>query len=84
MRVTEMELAVLISIGVLAAGLGIGLGRYVWPAVRGSDPDILVKARTEVLGSTRSASHYLPAINADGARALSIAHFSLPFVKRPH
>ena len=43
-----MEVAVLISIGVLAAALGIGLGRHVWPAVRGSDPDALAKAQTEV------------------------------------
>jgi DNA recombination protein RmuC len=42
-----MEVAVLISIGVLAAALGIGLGRHVWPAVRGSDPDALAKAQTE-------------------------------------
>jgi DNA recombination protein RmuC len=43
-----MEVAVLISTGVLAAALGIVLGRYVWPAVRGSDPDALAKAQTEV------------------------------------
>ena len=29
-----MDVTVLITIGVLAAALGIVLGRYVWPAVR--------------------------------------------------
>ena len=43
-----MEVAVLITIGVLAAALGIALGRYVWPAVRESDRDALAKAQTEV------------------------------------
>jgi DNA recombination protein RmuC len=43
-----MEVAVLISIGVLAAALGIALGRYVWP-VRRIDPDVLAKAQTEVV-----------------------------------
>jgi hypothetical protein len=43
-----VEIVVLISIGVLAAALGIALGRYVWPAVRGSDRDALAKAQTEV------------------------------------
>lgn len=43
-----MEVVVLITIGVLVAALGIALGRYVWPAVRGSDPDALAKAQTEV------------------------------------
>ena len=43
-----MEVAVFISIGVLAAGLGIALGRHVWPAVRGSDRDALAKAQAEV------------------------------------
>ncbi len=43
-----MELAVLITIGVLAAALGIALGRYVWPAVRERDRDALARAQTEV------------------------------------
>jgi len=43
-----MQLAVLIAIGVLAAGLGIALGRYVWPAVRGSDRDATAKAQADV------------------------------------
>jgi hypothetical protein len=43
-----MEVAVLIVIGVLAAGLGIVLGRYVWPGVRGSDREALAKAQAEV------------------------------------
>ncbi|HEV2177537.1 MAG TPA: DNA recombination protein RmuC [Terriglobia bacterium] len=42
-----MELAVLISIGVLAAALGIALGRYVWPADRGIDPALLASAQAE-------------------------------------
>lgn len=43
-----MEIATLISISVLAAALGIALGRYVWPTVRGEDRDALAKAETEV------------------------------------
>jgi DNA recombination protein RmuC len=43
-----MELIALISIGVLAVALGIALGRYVWPTVRGKDRDALAKAQTEV------------------------------------
>ncbi len=42
-----MELAVLIAIGVLAASLGIALGRYVWPAVRGSDRDAMARAQAD-------------------------------------
>jgi DNA recombination protein RmuC len=43
-----MQIAVLITIGVLAAALGIVLGRYVWPAVRARDRDALATAQTEV------------------------------------
>ncbi len=43
-----MEIIALISIGVLAAALGIALGRYVWPTIRGKDRDALTNARTEV------------------------------------
>ena len=43
-----MEIAVLITISFLAVALGIALGRYVWPEVRGADPDELTKAQTEV------------------------------------
>jgi DNA recombination protein RmuC len=43
-----MEVAVLIIVGVLAAGLGVVLGRYVWPAVRGSDKEAMAKAQAEV------------------------------------
>jgi DNA recombination protein RmuC len=43
-----MDIMVLITIGALAAALGVALGRYVWPAVRGSDRDALTKAQTEV------------------------------------
>jgi DNA recombination protein RmuC len=52
-----MEIAVLISIAVLAVALGIALGRYVWPAAHGADPDELVSAQTEVarLGQECSA-----------------------------
>jgi len=44
-----MDSMVLIIIGVLAAALGIALGRYVWPAVRGSDRDALTKAQLLIL-----------------------------------
>jgi DNA recombination protein RmuC len=43
-----MEIGVLITVGVLAVGLGIVLGRYVWPALRGIDPSFLTKSQTEV------------------------------------
>jgi DNA recombination protein RmuC len=43
-----MEIAVLIIVGALAAGLGIALGRYVWPTVRGSDREALGKTQAEV------------------------------------
>ena len=43
-----MDAIVLIAIGVLAAALGIVLGRYVWPAIRASDRDALANAQTEV------------------------------------
>ena len=43
-----MDVTILITIGVLAAALGIALGRYVWPAVRRSDAEALAKAQAEV------------------------------------
>ena len=43
-----MDAIVFITIGVLAAALGIVLGRYVWPALRASDRDALNTAQTEV------------------------------------
>ncbi|MFZ0737956.1 MAG: DNA recombination protein RmuC [Candidatus Acidiferrales bacterium] len=43
-----MGVTVLITIGVLAAALGIVLGRYVWPALRASDRETLATAQTEV------------------------------------
>jgi DNA recombination protein RmuC len=46
--INHVEIAVLIIIGVLAAGLGIVLGRYVWPAVRATDREALAKAQAEV------------------------------------
>jgi DNA recombination protein RmuC len=43
-----MDVLTLISIAALAAGLGVALGRYVWPVVRGIAPDVLARAQTEV------------------------------------
>ena len=43
-----MGVTVLVTIGVLAAALGIVLGRYVWPTFRASDRDALATAQTEV------------------------------------
>lgn len=43
-----MDFPVLIGIAVLAVALGITLGRYVWPASRGCDPELLTKAETEI------------------------------------
>ncbi len=62
-----MEIAVLISIAVLAVCLGIALGRYVWPAVRESYRDALAKAQAEVFrlghecGALRSRADQLDA-----------------------
>lgn len=43
-----MDTTILMTIGFLAAALGIVLGRYVWPAVRSSHRDALAAAQTEV------------------------------------
>ena len=47
-----MEIAVFLSTGlllaVLGALLGVALGRYVWPAIRGSDPEVLRSAQMEM------------------------------------
>jgi len=43
-----MEIVAIISIGLLAGALCIALGRYVWPAVRRSDAEILARAQVEV------------------------------------
>lgn len=51
-----MDIAVLITIGVLAVALGILLGRYVWPAVRASDRNALATAQTEVARLTQEGS----------------------------
>jgi DNA recombination protein RmuC len=48
-----MEATVLITIGVLAAALGIVLGRYLWPVVRASDREGLATAQTEVARLTQ-------------------------------
>ncbi|MBV8456720.1 MAG: DNA recombination protein RmuC, partial [Acetobacteraceae bacterium] len=46
-----MEIALFLSAGLLLAGLGtllgVALGRYVWPAIRGSDPEALRSAQVE-------------------------------------
>jgi hypothetical protein len=48
-----MEIAVLISIGLLIAVLGVllgvALGRFVWPALKSSDATALTAAQTEAL-----------------------------------
>lgn len=36
-----------ILIGLLAAALGLALGRYAWPAIRGADSGLLIRAQTE-------------------------------------
>lgn len=43
-----MDVTVLVGIALLATALGVALGRYVWPAVRGTDPAVLVSAQAEV------------------------------------
>jgi DNA recombination protein RmuC len=46
--VGTMDFAIFITIGVLAAALGVVLGRYVWPALRANDRDALATAKSEV------------------------------------
>jgi DNA recombination protein RmuC len=53
-----MDIMVLITIGVLSAGLGILLGRYVWPAARGSDKDTLAKAQAEIVRLDQECSAF--------------------------
>lgn len=43
-----MDILAVISIAALAIALGIALGRYAWPVVRGIDPDVLARAQTEM------------------------------------
>jgi DNA recombination protein RmuC len=43
-----MEIIFFVFTAVLATALGITVGRYVWPAVRGSDRDALAKAQMDV------------------------------------
>jgi DNA recombination protein RmuC len=43
-----MDAIVLITVGILAAALGVVIGRYVWPSVRPKDRDALAFAQTEV------------------------------------
>src|SRR5260370_41317174 len=43
-----MAIAVLIGVAVLAVGLGVALGRYVWPAPRNTDSTALAVARAEI------------------------------------
>jgi hypothetical protein len=68
-----MDVTVLITIGVLAAGLGIVLGRYVWPAVRASDRDALTAAQTEVGGSylARNQAHCQQTFVSGASRVIS-------------
>lgn len=42
-----MQIVVVIVVGLLASGLGILLGRYVWPARQGIDPALLTKSQTD-------------------------------------
>ena len=43
-----MEIALLISIGLLAAVLGVTVGRYVWPTARRSDMTAVASAQADV------------------------------------
>jgi DNA recombination protein RmuC len=47
-----MEIAVFVSVGIVLTVLGCAggflLGRYIWPAIRGSDPAAFLAAQTEV------------------------------------
>jgi hypothetical protein len=48
-----MEIAVLVSVGILLAVLGglvgLAMGRYVWPAIRGSSTAALLAAQLEAV-----------------------------------
>lgn len=43
-----MDVTVLAGIALLAVALGVALGRYVWPAARGSDPALLASAQADI------------------------------------
>jgi len=43
-----VEIAIIITVGVLAAFLGIALGRYVWPTIRESHRAALASAQAEI------------------------------------
>jgi DNA recombination protein RmuC len=43
-----MDNTIVIIVGVLATALGIALGRYVWPAGRGTDRDAVATAQADV------------------------------------
>lgn len=43
-----MDITILVIVAVLSVGLGIMLGRHVWPAVRASHLDALAKAQAEI------------------------------------
>lgn len=47
-----MDIAVLIAIALLSAALGIALGRFIWPSIRGISPEIFAKSETEVVRLT--------------------------------
>jgi DNA recombination protein RmuC len=73
-----MEIPVLITIGVLAAALGVAVGRYVWPAARQSDAAALTLAEADVArldgecSSLRNRTDQLEAVHkaaADEAKA---------------
>lgn len=78
-----MEIAVLISVGILAAvlavSLGIALGRYVWPATRQSDATALASAQAEAAGldaecsSLRSRADQLDAVREAAAEEAKTA-----------
>jgi DNA recombination protein RmuC len=84
-----MEITVFLSAGlllaVLGALLGVALGRYVWPAIRGSDPEALRSAQVEVarLGErveslTRQAEEQSKLVRAlEGQRDVAAAEAKL-------
>lgn len=68
-----MDILALTIIGVLAAALGTVLGRYVWPAIRGSDPAALSAAQTEAARLTQECNSLrsrADQLNADHKLAL--------------
>jgi len=65
-----MDIQILIVIAVLATVLGITLGRYVWPAIRGIDPQVLASTEMEVARLNERVAGFMKQVD-EQARQIS-------------